>query len=680
MAEIFKFFNSAPGDERWHYASDFADYFGSVLSSGLLHENGSYGLQVTVNSGTLITNVAVGKALIKGYSYENTNDLTLTHSLPEQTLDRIDRIVLRLDLRNANRFIKVFVKEGVSATNPVASDLQRDNYVYELSLATVRLRANTSSISANDITDTRASENECGIVQSLITVPTSVFQQQFDEWFFNKKETFSTELSNWQTQEDQDFELWRTAQKGMFDEWFLSVQNILDGNVAANLANRIASHETDLSHVHWVGDAQGTNDLVLTSDKTLYYQNGLGVSFKVLNTSNDVTTLNINNQGNIPVLESDGEPFKSFKANGVYTVRYSSGNFILQGSSGISRAAQITNLQARGGNPGGGKIVLTWSNPTDGKAKGIRIMYKEGSYPLDENDGLVFYDSNDAEIPATATKTGLIDGKTYYIRAFIYTYQNATKLYTKDTDGAQVMSTVFNSQGTQTFTTSGTFTVPFGINEVEVFAVGGGGAGFYPRSSSLTGGSERGGGGGGGGYTATQKINVTALQNIAVAVGAGGAMAASAGSFGGNGGTSRFGSYLTANGGAGDNNTSAGANGGSGGGGGSTMNNKSGGGGGTDGSDGFGGDNITGSALNSVGESGKGQGETTRAFGRTDGSLYAGGGGGAGGAGGGGAGGGGSLRPATNATANTGGGGGGNSNGGTAGAGGSGIVIVRWGY
>lgn len=228
MAEIFKFFNSAPGDERWHYASDFADYFGSVLTSGLLHENGSYGLQATVNSGTLTTNVAIGKALIKGYSYENTNNLTLTHSLPEQTLDRIDRIVLRLDLRNANRFIKAFVKEGASATNPIAPDLQRGNYVYELSLATVRVRANTSSISVNDITDTRALESVCGIVQSLITVPTSVFQQQFDAWFDGIADTTEQSVQNWQTTQEQ-----------AFSDWFATIQNTLDGDVATNLANQI---------------------------------------------------------------------------------------------------------------------------------------------------------------------------------------------------------------------------------------------------------------------------------------------------------------------------------------------------------------------------------------------------------------------------------------------------------
>lgn len=261
MAEVYKFFNSAPGDEREYYASDFANYFSSVLSAGLLlDENEEYGLQVTLDSG-LNVKVAIGKALIKGYSYANTTDLTLTHTLPETEYDRIDRIVLRLDLRNANRYIRAFVKTGAASENPVAPDLQRDQYIYELSLAQVRLRANTASIEASDIIDERALENLCGIVQSLITVPISVFQQQFDAWFDNQKTVYETEIVNWQNQEKADFEA-----------WVASLHDILDGDVAANLANQITTVQQELNehktedatnakkgHVQLVDDIKGNS-------------------------------------------------------------------------------------------------------------------------------------------------------------------------------------------------------------------------------------------------------------------------------------------------------------------------------------------------------------------------------------------------------------------------------------
>src|SRR5690606_11179283 len=249
MAEIYKFFNSAPGDPREYFASDFANYFSSVLSAGLLlDENEEYGLQVTHESG-LQTVVSPGKALIKGYSYENTTPLTLTHDLPEMTFDRIDRIVLRLDLRNQHRYIRLFVKAGEASENPEPPELQRDEIIYELSLAQVRLRANTASIDPADITDERALEDVCGIAQSLITVPTSVFQQQFNVWFENRKQIYGDEMENWKNQQQADFENWKQQEQNDFVGWVQSLQEVLDESTAGNLLNLINANTNEINQL-----------------------------------------------------------------------------------------------------------------------------------------------------------------------------------------------------------------------------------------------------------------------------------------------------------------------------------------------------------------------------------------------------------------------------------------------
>jgi hypothetical protein len=180
MAEISKFFNSAPGDARTYQASDFADYFGSVLSTGLLHTDNIPALEVKCEGTDLRTYVTPGKAIIQGYLYENTSNLYLEHALPEPTLDRIDRIVLRLDKRNQSRYIRLFVKQGTPDENPVPPDLQRDDFIYELSLAQIRVRANTSTLNPADLIDERLDENLCGLVHSLISIPTSQFQAEWD--------------------------------------------------------------------------------------------------------------------------------------------------------------------------------------------------------------------------------------------------------------------------------------------------------------------------------------------------------------------------------------------------------------------------------------------------------------------------------------------------------------------
>ncbi|MFE3573953.1 hypothetical protein [Lysinibacillus sp. NPDC059133] len=361
MAEIFKFFNSAPGDERWHYASDFADFFANVLSSGLLHKDGTPNLQVKVNAGTMQTYVEAGEALIQGYQYQNTTPLFLTHGLPEPNLDRIDRIVLRLDKRNNARYIRLFVKEGVSATNPAPPTLQRDQYVFELSLAQIRLTKNTSTLEPLKLIDERMNQDVCGIVYSLISVPTSVFQQQWDYWFNNKKQTLENDMEAWQALQKQDFDIWESQEKADFDAWkstqkqefliwFESIKDILEGDVAANLATRILALEQtvgthiadDVSHIKWIETVGGTaNALTATIDGLTSYKNGLGVSFPVKSNSTAAMSLNINGLGAIPIKKANGTAFNNGKAKGVYTVRYRDGAFILQGESEVEVGKQI---------------------------------------------------------------------------------------------------------------------------------------------------------------------------------------------------------------------------------------------------------------------------------------------------------------------------------------------------
>lgn len=107
---------------------------------------------------------------------------------------------------------------------------------------------------------------------------------------------------------------------------------------------------------------------------------------------------------------------------------------------------------------------------------------------------------------------------------------------------------------TEEITTSQTWTVPDGVTEIEVRLFGGGGSGAYS------------GGGGGGGHMAYAKLAVTPGTQYAITIGAGGAAITDNGS-GNDGGTTSFGSAVSAAGGSGGNSSGAGGNGGTGGGG-----------------------------------------------------------------------------------------------------------------
>ena len=271
MAELYKMFDSTEEDERWYMASDFAEYFGNVLSSGLLHTNNVPALRVSVGDG-LTTRLSTGKALIKGFSYQNTTVLTFEHAIPNVSKSRIDRIVLRLDLRSENRYIKAFVKQGEEATNPVVPTLQRDNYIYEISLAQVRVTSGDKAIDPLYFVDERFNEDLCGLVSSLITVPTSEFQAQWDYWFSAQKGVYVTDLLNWLAEQKQvfmdwkdnetqsfenwkdnevqlftdwrkvretEFEAWQNGAETHFTQWFNELRIVLDGDVAGNLFNMI---------------------------------------------------------------------------------------------------------------------------------------------------------------------------------------------------------------------------------------------------------------------------------------------------------------------------------------------------------------------------------------------------------------------------------------------------------
>ena len=261
-------------------------------------------------------------------------------------------------------------------------------------------------------------------------------------------------------------------------------------------------------------------------------------------------------------------------------------------------------------------------------------------------------------------RAGTVQSRTATMKILTYkpTYSySGTSAFTDEGNGNWNLK--LKSSGTLNFSKLDT--------KVDVFLVGGGG-----------GGGNTDAGGGGGGYTKTSKgISVTKGSNYTITVGAGGASTSTTGGNGSRGGTtSAFGVSASGGyGGKGNSNGYTGGNGGSAGGaGGSSWL-------GVGGSDGGNGE------ASKLGSGGTGQGTTTREFGLSSGTLYAGGGGGgcdynsggmSGGSGGGGRGRNYNVALADcHGKANTGGGGGGGAGStnstSVGGTGGSGIVVIR---
>ncbi len=179
MAELFSFFDSTADDPREFAASRFADYFSKVLTNGIF--NGGTNLQVGCSGTDINSRISPGYAWIKGYMYKvDADPLALTHALPHATLNRIDRVVLRLDLNIDKRYIKAFILQGTPAASPAPPALTRNGNIYEISLAKVLIVAGKSFIEGPQITDERNDTSVCGLVNSLIQVDTAAMQAQFD--------------------------------------------------------------------------------------------------------------------------------------------------------------------------------------------------------------------------------------------------------------------------------------------------------------------------------------------------------------------------------------------------------------------------------------------------------------------------------------------------------------------
>lgn len=186
MAESYGFFNSAVNDMREYNAEDFAELFSSFFSSGISNEGSGAGLKVTDNN--LDLTIGVGYAIIKGYYYKNDTPLLLGVDGPDPILNRIDRVVLRLDLNS--RTIKVKIKKGNTASTPIVPSLERSSSAYELGLAQVKVIAKSTKLV---ITDERLDKDVCGLISIAAGVPDQEMWDKFNrDW-----SSIKTEWNNW---------------------------------------------------------------------------------------------------------------------------------------------------------------------------------------------------------------------------------------------------------------------------------------------------------------------------------------------------------------------------------------------------------------------------------------------------------------------------------------------------
>lgn len=223
MALTFGFFNSINGD-RVYNADQMSEMFDGLITDGVYQTVGD-AMRVVATSG-LTVNVSTGRARVNSQWAKVDAAYPITLNSAHVTLNRYTAICLRVDF--ANREIKLIARDGTNATAPTKPDIVRNSYYYELILAYVYVPAGATIITQDNIEDTRANTNLCGIVSSLIQqLDTSELYEQYTAAYNAQLETMNA---------------WFIAQQSAFNTWFNDLTETL--NVDTYITNVTENYTT----------------------------------------------------------------------------------------------------------------------------------------------------------------------------------------------------------------------------------------------------------------------------------------------------------------------------------------------------------------------------------------------------------------------------------------------------
>lgn len=460
MAESYSFFDSKDRD-RMYRARHWADYFYSFFKSGVFNGN----LQVVENGGMRVK-ISDGYAWIDGYLYHLTGGLILDLETASGSMNRIDNIVIRLDL--TNRWIRGFVVSGEyyqgEATPP---ERAVTSIVHELVIARINVPAGVTQITQDMITDTRMDNDLCGwVVGTVKEIDYSQIYAQFTAYQSRKVK----EVDEWQEAEEaaliawiaklkadktarlqeivSDFRDMEAGAETEITEWIdilkqektAQTQEIIDG-----LNELTERAETDFSR--WFDDNTGTwtaevvawfdnLKVQLTTNAAVNLQNQIG-NLKDLSTADKDSLTGAINEVN----RQNGRDVNGYVSKG----RNNPNEVWATDENGNPAWRKIADVDDNGiklVNPSNVSltnrdeaVLIKWTDPVDltlngstiAQWDGTVVVRKAGSAPTNRFDGVIVIDSKtrDKYKSNGFTDNGLTNGVTYYYGIFPYTKEKA---------------------------------------------------------------------------------------------------------------------------------------------------------------------------------------------------------------------------------------------------------------
>lgn len=160
--------NGTPGYDNVLYAQDLADWLKTYFKNGVLVPGGaliSTELQVTKVDDTAVR-LDSGDIVINGRTGFNKAPINFVVDKAIPNKERWDRAIVELNLSTTVNSFRSLIIQGILSETPSAPDLVRNDEIYQMSLATIKV----SETGVYEIVDDRANEDLCGISQVLIGV------------------------------------------------------------------------------------------------------------------------------------------------------------------------------------------------------------------------------------------------------------------------------------------------------------------------------------------------------------------------------------------------------------------------------------------------------------------------------------------------------------------------------
>lgn len=237
MSVTYGFYDSLNGDRKYN-AKQISELFDGLIRDGVFMSIGD-ALVVSAGGGMNIT-VGTGRAWFNHTWTYNDAPLILQVDQSEIALNRIDTVVLEVNSNIDVRANTIKIVKGVPSSEPVATELVRNEFVNQYPLAYIYVPAGATEITAANITNT-VGTSDCPFVTGILE---------------------TVDIDTLLTQWDGEFDQWIASEQADFTNWFNQIKDQLSSDAAGNLLNLIDEHKAEKANLSVLGHV---NHAVLTA-------------------------------------------------------------------------------------------------------------------------------------------------------------------------------------------------------------------------------------------------------------------------------------------------------------------------------------------------------------------------------------------------------------------------------